>query len=296
MNKIIAIVGPTCSGKSDIAIEIAKKINGEIINADSLQVYQNFPILLACPKNFSVSHYLYEFVEPTYQINVEFWRERASVQINKVLISNKIPIIVGGTGFYIKSLFYGLSKMPKIDLDIKNRIRNIAKNSNDFYTYALSIDNKICGKINPNDVQRLSRAVEVFIQTGKSIYDFIEENPKKSQYDGYIFNLTQDRDILYKQINNRCIQMIQNGAIEEVVNYINIANDAGIRSAIGFNEIECYLKNQIQLDAAIDIMQKRTRNYAKRQITWFKNQFKEIINVESAHAVQIILNKLAINQ
>ena len=275
-SKIILISGPTASGKSSFAIKIAKKINGEIINADSMQVYKQIKILSARPdpkKYQNIQHHLYGFHDVTKNFSTGDWLKLVNKKIKEIQNRKKIPILVGGTGLYFKALTYGLVKIPYIPLKFRNQIRNLQKKlgQKKFYEKLLKLDPSSKGKIIPTDTQRSIRAFEVKKFTNRSLHDWFK-NTKPIFNEDNFFKIYIDypRQELIERINLRTEQMIKKGAIKEVKNFLKlkVKNDKSVNKAIGVHEIGEYLANQKDL---MDIKEKiavKTRQYAKRQSTW----------------------------
>ena len=275
-SKIILISGPTASGKSNFAIKVAKKIDGEIINADSMQVYKQLKILSARPdpkKYQKIRHHLYGFHNVTKNFSTGDWLKLVNKKIEEVQKRKKTPILVGGTGLYFKALTEGLVKIPNISLKFRNQIRNLQKKigQNRFYEKLLKLDPSSRGKINPTDKQRSIRAYEVKKFTKKSLHDWFK-NTKSNFLLGDFFKiyLEYPRQELIERINLRTEEMMANGAIKEVKSFINLGvrKDKSANKAIGVNEIREYLKKQKNLNETIEKIAIKTRQYAKRQSTW----------------------------
>ena len=275
-SKIILISGPTASGKSNFAIKVAKKIDGEIINADSMQVYKQLKILSARPdpkKYQKIRHHLYGFHNVTKNFSTGDWLKLVNKKIEEVQKRKKTPILVGGTGLYFKALTEGLVKIPNISLKFRNQIRNLQKKigQNRFYEKLLKLDPSSRGKINPTDKQRSIRAYEVKKFTKKSLHDWFK-NTKSNFLLGDFFKiyLEYPRQELIERINLRTEKMMANGAIKEVKSFINLGvrKDKSANKAIGVNEIREYLKKQKNLNETIEKIAIKTRQYAKRQSTW----------------------------
>lgn len=276
------ICGPTASGKSDIALKMAIKTGGVIINADSQQVYKDLPILTACPlkKDYEiVPHKLYEFLNGDESLDVKKWIELAVLEIKTAWNLNKTPILVGGTGFYIKSLINGLSPLPDIKPDVRRDIRNQAQNLStlELYNKLEQVDYELAKKINPNDKQRILRGLEVYFSTGKKLSLWQQEKKIKplenAKYNIQILNT--EKNILNERIEKRTDKMIQMGVIDEVANLIkkHYAPTAPIFKIIGVNHIINYLQNKITKEEMKDLIILETKQYAKRQRTFFKTQF-----------------------
>ena len=279
-SKIILISGPTASGKSFFAVEIAKKINGEIINADSMQVYKQLKILTARPNKIdqkNIKHHLYGMIDLNKSFSTGQWLKLTIKKIKEIKKRGKIPILVGGTGLYFQSLINGLVKIPKIPLKVRNKVRLIQKNlgQNKFYKELLKLDSNVQNKFNPNDVQRSIRAYEIKLHTKVSMYEWLKKTNSifyESQFLKLYVNF--DRKELIKRILFRTIKMLEDGVIQEVkkFNTKKIKKDSSVNKVIGLNELKQYLKNQITLDEAKELIAIRTRQYAKRQATWARSR------------------------
>ncbi len=281
-SKIFLIYGPTASGKSEFAIKLAKKVKGEIINADSMQVYKDFNILTARPqkKNFkNIKHHLYGFQKSNSNFSTGEWLELVKKKISEIKLKNKTPIIVGGTGLYFKALTEGLVEIPSIPVLLRNKIRKLQKKlgQKKFYEKLIKIDPLCNNKINLTDVQRSIRAYEVKMYTNKSIflwYKNTKSNFKKKDFYKIIINYP--RHLLIKKITTRTNQMLKKGAILEVkkFNKLKISKDKSISKAIGINEIKDYLKKTANKDDIAEKISIKTRQYAKRQVTWARGHMK----------------------
>ncbi len=275
-SKIILIYGPTASGKSNFAIQLAKKIKGEIVNADSMQVYKDLKILTARPlKKYhqNIRHHLYGFHNGKKIFSTGDWLKLATKKIDEIKRRKKIPILVGGTGLYYKALVDGLVKIPTIPSTFRNKIRKLHKNigQKTFYKNLLKNDPALIDYIKSTDTQRSIRAYEVKMFTNKSIlrwYKCTKSNFKKKDF--YKIIIDFPRQELIEQINARSIKMIEKGAISEVKNFLKlkISKDKSISKAIGVYEIKEYLNKSAVKDDLADKISIKTRQYAKRQVTW----------------------------
>ena len=281
-SKIILISGPTASGKSNFAIKLAKKINGEIINADSMQVYKQLKILSARPdqKNYQkIKHHLYGFQDATKNFSTGDWLKIVNKKIIEVKKRKKIPILVGGTGLYFKALTDGLVEIPNISLKLRNRIRRLQKKigQKKFYEKLLKLDPYSKGKINPSDVQRSIRAYEVKKFTKKSLHKWFKNTKSNfSKDDFFKIYIDYPRQELIERINLRTKMMIENGAIKEVKNFIKlkVRKDKSVNKAIGVMEIKDYLDKEKDLEEIKEKIAIKTRQYAKRQTTWARGNMK----------------------
>ncbi len=288
-SKIILISGPTASGKSNFAISLAKKIKGEIINADSMQVYKELSILTARPKQKdyqNIRHHLYGFLNVTTNFSTGQWLKLCQKKIKEIQSRNKIPILVGGTGLYFKALTDGLVKIPNIPLKIRNNIRNLQKKlgQKKFYSKLLKLDPNIKNKIIETDVQRSIRAYEVKYYTKKSLYDWFKNTKSKFQ-DDVFFKIYIDypRNELIERIASRSDQMLKDGAINEVKRFLKlkIKKDNSSNKVIGIAEIKEHLENKLDLKDVIEKITIKTRQYAKRQSTWARGQMSSWNKINS---------------
>ena len=279
-SKIILISGPTASGKSNFAVKIAKKINGEIINADSMQVYKQLKILTARPNKEiqkNIKHHLYGVIDLNKNFSTGQWLKVVIKKIKEIKKRKKIPIIVGGTGLYFQSLIDGLVKIPEISLKFRSKIRLMHKKEGQkvFYKKLLKIDPKVKGKFDPNDTQRTIRAFEIKSSTKISMYEWLDKT--KSEFkDSEFLKLYIDfkREDLIKRISLRTIKMVKEGAINEVKKFIKskIKKDLSVNRVIGIDELTQYLDKKINLDQAQELISIKTRQYAKRQATWARSR------------------------
>ena len=291
-SKIILISGPTASGKSNFAIKLAKKINGEIVNADSMQVYKELKILSARPdpKDYQkIKHHLYGFHNVKKSFSTGDWIKLAVKKINELKKRKKTPIFVGGTGLYFKALTDGLVNIPNIPDRSRNKIRVLQETlgQKKFYQKLLKLDLKSKNKINPTDVQRSIRAYEVKLFTKKSLHDWFRKTKSYFKEDEFFkIYIDYPRKDLIERIEKRTEQMIKMGAINEVKRFIKlkIKKDNSVNKAIGIKEIKEFLNHEKELSDIKEKISIKTRQYAKRQSTWargnmanwFKLQPKEI--------------------
>ena len=282
-SKIILIYGPTASGKSKFAIELAKKISGQIINADSMQVYKELKILTARPfkKDYkSIKHHLYGIQNAKKNFSTGDWLKLANQKILQCKKINKTPILVGGTGLYFKALTDGLVNIPIIPISFRNKVRNLHKRigQKKFFLKLLKIDPLIKDRINSLDAQRSIRAYEIRTFTKKSMISWFKNT--KSDYDhNDFFKICIDfpREDLIERINKRSENMIKLGAILEVKKFIKlkVSKNKSLSKAIGISEIKQYLQKKIQTEQLIEKISIKTRQYAKRQSTWARGNMKD---------------------
>jgi len=281
MQKIILIAGPTGSGKSEIALRLAKKINGEIINADSMQVYKEIKILSARPKSYSnVSHYLYGNISVKNNFSAGEWLKKVKLNLNKIIKKKKQPIFVGGTGLYFKLLTEGISNIPKIPDLIRTKARKLnAKLGNDeFYDLLIKLDPLIHNRIKKNDTHRLIRAYEVVTFTKKSLINWQKKN--KNYFSNYHFVkifINPENIFLQKLLRLRLKKMFELGAVNEVKKFLKLKINKTLpaNKILGIEEIKKYLDKKIPLEQAFEETFIRTRRYVKRQRTWFRGHMKD---------------------
>ncbi len=281
MNKVILLAGPTASGKSDLAIYIAKKINGEIVNADSMQVYKEIKILSARPSNYQgVRHHLYGFLSVKKKFSTGEWIQLAEKKINDITKRKKIPIFVGGTGLYFKTLTDGIAKVPAISALKRKEVINLYNKigSEKFYNKLIKLDPKCKNRIEKNDKQRMIRFYEVKYFTKKSIFDW-QKNTINNLRDYYFVKifLNPSRSFLLEKIQLRFKKMIVSGALKEVRRFqkLKVSKQSTANHILGLNELMNSLDQKIQENEAIERSIIRTRQYIKRQLTWFRGQMKE---------------------
>ena len=275
-SKIILIYGPTASGKSDFALKLAKKVNGEIINADSMQVYKELKILSArpSPKDYQkIKHHLYGFQSVKKKFSTGDWLKLVNKKILEIKKRKKVPILVGGTGLYFKALTDGMVSIPNIPNKLREKIRSLHKKigSKNFFLKLIKIDPLAKNQINASDTQRSIRAYEIKLFTKKSMYEWFKNT--KSDYekkDFYKIYIDFPRKELLERISNRAEQMIKKGAITEVKKFIKfkVNSSKSAQKAIGISEIREHLRKKTKIADMIDKISIKTRQYAKRQSTW----------------------------
>ena len=280
--KIILLAGPTASGKSKLAIQLAKKLNGQIINADSMQIYKEFTILSSRPNSKETrkaKHHLYGIISVKKHFSAGDWLKLAKNKIKLCYKLKKIPIIVGGTGLYFNTITKGISKIPSIDTQTRIKVRNLFKKLGykEFYKKLLNLDPKVKNKILPSDSQRSQRAYEVILKTKKSLFDWIADT--KSDFMNFEISkiyIDIPRDELLKKIYLRTELMFKNKCIKEVkkFNSLKLGNSLSANKLIGVREIDAYLKGSSSLDQCKELINIKTRQYAKRQNTWARGHMK----------------------
>lgn len=298
---VFVIAGPTAVGKSKFSINLAKKIDGIIINSDSMQVYKNLNILTARPANdemYNIEHYLYGYVDGSKRYNVEKWCKDASKIIDQSFENNVTPILVGGSGLYINTLINGIIDIPSIPEEIKIESKKILTQfGEDFLINQIkNIDPDSLNEINLNDTVRLRRIWEVFETTGKKFSEWKLNTNKKftKNYKFKIILFLPDREKNYEIVNSRFIKMINGGAIEEVKNLLvnNLDESLPVMRAHGVPEIKKYLENEITLQQCISKGQQVTRNYVKRQHTWWNSSKLHIFNKFDNFPDEIDINSI----
>ena len=279
-SKIILISGPTASGKSNFAVKIAKKIQGEIINADSMQVYKKLKILTARPNKIeqkNIKHHLYGVVDLNKKFSTGEWLKIAIKKIKEIKKRKKIPILVGGTGLYFQSLIDGLVKIPEIPIKFRNKIRLMQKKEGQrkFYKELLRIDPMAKNKFDQNDTQRAIRAFEIKSFTKISMYEWLTKTKSEFKDEEFLkLYIDFKREDLIKRISLRSIKMIEEGAINEVKKFIKlkIKKDLSVNRVIGIDELTQHLDKKIKLVQARELISIKTRQYAKRQATWARSR------------------------
>ena len=281
-SKIILIAGPTASGKSNFALKLAKKIKGEIINADSMQVYKQLQILTARPKKKNlkkIKHHLYGFCDVKKKYSTGEWLKLLLNKIKDIRKRKKVPIVVGGTGLYFKALTDGLVKIPNIPMKKRDKIRLMQKKlgQKKFYNKLLKIDPMIKNKIERNDIQRTIRAYEIKNHTKISIIKWFEKTKKYFLPNEFIkLYIDYPRESLINRINLRVDDMFADGAIEEVMrfNKLKVKKENSSNKVIGIKEISNLLNKQCTLEQTKELIAIKTRQYAKRQATWARGQMQ----------------------
>jgi len=282
-SKIILISGPTASGKSKFALKIAKKLNGEIINADSMQVYKELKILTARPSKIDlkkIEHHLYGFRSVKKDFSSGEWLKLAKKKIKKIRDKNKTPVLVGGTGLYFKALTDGLVKIPNIPISIRNKVRRMQNNlgQKKFFFKLSKNDSSVKNRIDPTDVQRSIRAYEVISFTNKSIFEWYKNTKPSFRNDQFIkIYIDYPRDELVSKISKRVDQMMKSGAIQEVKDFLKLKlkSDSNIFKVIGVREIREFINKKSSLSDLKQNIVIKTRQYAKRQRTWSRGQMSD---------------------
>ena len=291
--KVIVICGPTASGKTALSIELAKKINGEIVSCDSMQIYKEMDIGTAKPTKEEmqgIKHYMIDIVSPDERYSVADYKKEAKKAIKEILSKGKVPIVVGGTGLYVDSLIYEID-YPEIEFDEKYREELEQeveeKGLSKLYEKAKEIDEEAIKKISPNDKKRILRILEIYHATGKNKTEQEKESRKNEvEFDYKVFALNMERSKLYERINKRVDIMIENGLVEEVENVYKKYNKfPTAMQGLGYKEVVQYLEKRLTKEEMIEKIKQETRRYAKRQLTWFRKN-KETIWLNAEDTIQ----------
>lgn len=277
MQRIIALVGPTAVGKSAIAVELAQSLGAEIVSCDSMQVYREMRILSQAPtraQRAQVQHHLIDCVEPTFSFSVGQYRKIAAPIIDQILARGKRVLIVGGTGLYLRALTEGLCDAPPADLKIREQLWSECQGLGSFTLHdrLRGVDSVAASRIHPNDARRIIRALEVYAVTGRPISSWWREAIAELwQGQVAVIGLIRDREELYRRINERLLHMVyEGGVINEVRELLRFPLSKTARQVHGLSDIERYLRGDVSLKDTMTIWQQRVRNYAKRQLSWFR--------------------------
>lgn len=278
-NKILVLAGPTAVGKTELSLKLAKELNGEIVSADSMQIYKGMDIgsaKITKDEMEGIPHYMIDIVEPDESFSVSDYRDMALPILKDILNRGKLPIIAGGTGLYINALTCNMDfTEAETDYAYREKLNQIAfKKGNDYVHQLLKeVDYKSYEEIHPNNLKRVIRALEVYKLTGKPFSSFNKGNSiYDSEYDVKYYVLNMDREKLYNRINKRVDLMIDKGLIDECISLMDKGYNSSMQSmqGIGYKEILYYFNNQMSLNDSIELIKKGSRNYAKRQLTWFR--------------------------
>ena len=276
--KVIAVIGPTCTGKSALSVDLAGTFHGEIVNGDSMQVYKYFDIGTAKPDpaiRNSVPHHLIDIIEPSSEFHAALFKESADRAIGEIWSRNRMPVVVGGTGLYMKALIYGLFKAPSDSL-LRERLRGeYCEDPLGFYEKVKEIDREYAMRISHRDRIRLVRAMEVYTLTGMTVTSLEKDHGfREPRYNVLKIGLQNDRDELYAKIDRRVDEMLARGWVEEVKGILSMGYGEELKpfSSIGYREILLYIKGSIHYEDMVKDIKKHTRHYAKRQFTWFAKE------------------------
>ena len=295
---VVVVLGPTASGKTSLGIEIAEKFGGEIVSADSMQIYENMDIATAKPtvdELSRVKHHLIGFVPVGEKFSVAKYKEKATMAIDDILSRGKLPVVVGGTGFYIDTLVKNTEFLDYEESDVRTKLEaRCEKNGiEDLFDELKNIDPKTAERLHINDTKRIIRALEVYYSTGKTISEQDEASHlNESKYRWCLIGLkAHDRQYLYDRINLRVDKMLSEGLIEETEKFFESEVSATAAQAIGYKELKPYLDNLVTLDEALDKLKMESRRYAKRQLTWFRrNTDIHWLDIDTMSADELIDN------
>jgi tRNA dimethylallyltransferase len=299
--KLVCIIGPTAVGKTKLSIDLAKRFDAEIISGDSMQIYRGMDIgtaKITKEEMSNIPHHLIDIKNPDEPFSAFDFQQLVRKKIMEISNRNHLPMIVGGTGLYIQSVIfdYQFSDSGKNE-KIRTRLEEKVKNDGiePLYQQLLSIDPETAGQIHPNNERRVIRALEVYYSTGMTMTELKTKQEKQLLYDVALVGLTMDREKLYKRINDRVDQMIENGLLEEAKAFYNQGlKDVQSTQAIGYKELFAYFDGEISLEKAIDDLKKNTRHFAKRQLTWFRNKMDvQWFDVTNEHEYEKNLQKIS---
>ncbi len=291
---VIIIGGTTASGKSALAIDLAKSLNGVIINADSMQIYKDLPIISACPSADDMKqtpHKLYQILNHNQECSAGKWCELVATEIKSAWAESKLPIVVGGTGMYIKSLIDGLSPVPDIAEDVRNEVRSLTEQNDTPTLHKLleDFDPETAARLKANDTQRICRAIEVYKSTKRPLSEWRKQANIKAipEAEYFIITILPPKDELYPACDARFAEMLKSGAIDEVKNAINngASDNSAMFNSLGAKQIYAYLQGKMSIKEAEELSCRQTRQYAKRQTTWFKNQIKADLAINHRYDV-----------
>jgi len=275
--QIIVIVGPTCSGKTKLAIKLAKKLSGEIISADSRQIFKYLNIGTATPSSLElkeIKHHFINILTPDEKYDVSIFEKNVLKAVKKILVNNKQPIIVGGSGLYVKAIIDGIFDDVDSDIDYRNELMNLRREKGNEYLFSIleKEDTISAAKMLSSNWKRVIRALEVLHTTGKPIWKIQQEHKRQEKFNFVQFGLKWEREELYRNIEIRVDQMMQDGLVNEVKNILSkgFSTELNSLNTVGYKEIISYLNNQMSLERAVELIKRNTRRFAKRQMTWFR--------------------------
>lgn len=285
MNKIpvIAVVGPTASGKSDLAVEICRRFNGEAVSADSMQIYKGMDIATAKPteeEKKGIKHHMMDFLDPCEPYSVALYQQAANECIKNIVAKGKLPVVVGGTGLYVDTLLNNVKlSEDSFDMEVRRALFERAENegAEKLLDEIRTIDPEYAAKLHPSNVKRIVRALEIYQTTGTTMTQQIELSKSESPYNTCFVGLdSEERQFIYDRINRRVDIMLELGLEKEAKEYLAESNTQTSAQAIGYKELKPYFDGEISLDEAVENLKRATRRYAKRQLTWFRRN--ECIN------------------
>ena len=279
--KIVVVAGSTGSGKSEVAINLANELNGELICSDSMQVFRHMDVGTAKPtlrEQELIPHHQLDLINPDENYSAGQYARDTAIVIKKIRERGRLPILVGGTGLYYKALMYGISKIPPVPVKLRKEITDWQQEHGTPYCHKLlqKYDPEGADLLHPNDTTRILRSLEVILSTGKSIYSYRLEQPfDEALYPFYAVALNWDRNDLYQRINKRTLSMLGSGWLAEVEMLLeSYSPELKPMQSIGYREVVKYLQNKLKWDEMVEEIQKRTRQFAKRQLTWFRKEAK----------------------
>lgn len=278
MKNLVVITGPTAVGKTDISIKLAKEINGEIISADSIQVYKGLDIgsaKITEDEMDGIKHYLIDVLEATDDFDIYTFKQMAEDAIEEIYAKGKVPIIVGGTGFYIQSVLYDVDfEETEVDMEYRKELEELAKKNGNEYVHKMleEVDPEYAAGIHPNNLKRVIRALEFYHENNIPLSEHnAEQNENESPYNFAYYVLNDDRDVLYDRINKRVDLMFEKGLVDEV-KALGLDNTNQSMQGIGYKEVLEYLNGDLSLEETKELIKKNTRHFAKRQLTWFRHE------------------------
>lgn len=293
--KIPVITGPTAVGKSEFAVEFAKRVNGEIVSVDSMQIYKYMDVgtsKVSQKIRSEIPHYMVDVADPDEEFNVKKFREMALQAVEKIISNGKKPILVGGSGLYVETIKYGIFDGPPKNEAIRESLYRVERESPGSLRKVLELVDPVAfSKFEPNDLVRIVRALEVYLLTGNPISSLWAKRKEDERF--VLFVLYRDRNELYERINKRVDEMFKNGLLEEVLRLLDMGFSPDLPSmqSIGYKEVVKYHKGQSNLKDCIEEVKKVTRHYAKRQLTWFK-KYKDAIWLDLSNDKEILFRKM----
>lgn len=301
MEEVIVIVGPTCSGKTYLSLRLAEILKSEIISADSRQIYKFLNIGTAKPSSDQVKkikHHFIDDLKPDDDFNASKFAERTKIILEELIRQNKIPVVVGGSGLYIKALIDGISESADTDIELRREFLELRRKFGNNYLYEelKKVDDMSAAKMLPQNWKRVIRALEVLKLSGKPIWQHHDNQTISKKFNYRQIGLLWDRKILYQNIEERVDQMIGSGLVDEVESILKsgYSKDLNSLNTVGYKEIIQYLDDEISLDRAVELIKRNTRRYAKRQMTWF-NADKRInwSKINSVNDLDLLAEKIA---
>ena len=300
MEEVIVIVGPTCSGKTYLSLKLASMLNSEIISADSRQIFKLLNIGTAKPtadQLKSIKHYFVDELNPDSDFNASMFAEEAEIILKRLISQNKTPIVVGGSGLYVKALVDGISESADTNNELREELLELRKKFGNDYLYEelKKVDKISADKMLPQNWKRVMRALEVFRITGKAIWQHHDNQPRSKKFNYHQIGLLWKRERLYQNIESRVDEMFSIGLVEEVESILKLGYDKKLNSlnTVGYKEIIQYLDDEISLDRAVELIKRNTRRYAKRQMTWFNADKRiEWFDINSLKDLDLLAEKI----